>query len=118
MQDGIQLIIKKRKTELKRYIQNCKGKYDFSGKPDYQGHKDECARYTIENCFTMAISLKKCCKAILKEMFRSSTEFFVVCPKCGKATKMYKHLYEAKQAWNREEVSYDYNRIDKAAGRE
>lgn len=113
MQSDIQLMIEKRKAELKRYIQSCKGKYDLSGKPDYQGHKDECVRHTIENCFTMAISLKKCCKAIPGERFRSSTEFFVVCPKCGKATKMYKHLYEAKQAWNREEreVRYDIKRI-------
>ena len=113
MQEDYQLMIKRRKAELKRYIKSCKGKYDFSGKPDYKGSRDEIVRLTIENCFTMAIALKKCCGVKPDEMFRSTTEYFVKCPECGKSTKMYKHLYEAKQAWNREErtVQYDIKRI-------
>ena len=70
-------------------------------KPDYQGSRDEVVRYSIENRYTMNIRLKKCCGVQPKEMFRSYTEYFVKCPKCGRQTKMFKHLYEAKHKWNR-----------------
>ena len=72
-------------------------------KPDYQGKRDEIVRYSIEREFTAKIKLKECsfCKIPPKEMFRSCREYFVLCPKCSKRTVMLKHLYEAKQEWNR-----------------
>lgn len=77
---------------------------DYFGKPDYHGSNDEIIRYSIENRFTNAIQMFKCCDEVPKEMFRSCHEYFVKCPVCGRRTKMFKHLYEAKQAWNRGEI--------------
>lgn len=77
--------------------------YDLFGAPDYDS-KDEIVRYSIENRFTNSINLIRCCSMDPREMFRSSTEYFVRCKQCGKQTKTFKHLYEAKQAWNRGEV--------------
>ena len=72
------------------------------------GSKDEIVRYSIENRFTNSINLIRCCSVDPEEMFRSSTEYFVRCKQCGKQTKTFRYLYEAKQAWNRGE--YDNNR--------
>lgn len=78
--------------------------YDLFGAPDYEGSRDEIVRYSIENRFTNSINLIRCCNVDPQELFRSSTEYFVRCKQCGKQTKTFKHLYEAKQAWNRGEV--------------
>ena len=73
-------------------------------KPDYQGSRDEIVRDSIEDRFTEQIHLFACsCGESPIEMFRSCHEYFVRCPKCKTQTKMYKHLYEAKQAWNKGE---------------
>ena len=77
---------------------------DLFGDPDYEGSRDEIVRYSIENRYTNRINLIRCCSVDPAEMFRSSTEYFVRCKQCGKQTKTFRHLYEAKQAWNRGEV--------------
>ena len=74
--------------------------FDYSGDPNYQGSKDEIVRYSIEAEFERMISLDDCCQTEPAEMFRSCHEYFVKCPVCGKRTKMYGHMYKAKQAWN------------------
>lgn len=71
-------------------------------KPDYRGSRNEIIRLSIERDFERSIQLLPCtCKHDPISMFRSSTEYFVKCPGCGSKTKMYRHTYEAKQAWNR-----------------
>ena len=69
-------------------------------KPDYLGSQDEIVRYSIENRFTLMIPLQKCCGRDPEECFKSSHEYFVRCPICKSHTDCYRHLYEAKQAWN------------------
>ena len=71
-------------------------------KPDYHGARDEITRSHIESAFTEKIKLKACvCGVVPHEMFRSDTAHFVGCPRCRRQTKEYRHLYEAKQAWNK-----------------
>jgi len=77
---------------------------DFFGRPDYHGSKDEIVRYSIEDRFTDSIQTYECCGEMPKEMFRSCHEYFIKCLVCGRKTKMFRHLYEAKQAWNCEEA--------------
>lgn len=78
------------------------------GKPDYQGHKDEIIRYSIETRYTLSIKLRKCrCGGKPQEYFKSTTEKWVRCNNCGLETKRFKHFYEAMQAWNRGEVNAD-----------
>ena len=73
---------------------------DFA-KPDYKGKTDEIMRMSIEQDFTLSLKLQRCqCSKKPQEYFRSCHEYFVKCD-CGRKTKMYKHLYEAIQAWNR-----------------
>ena len=74
----------------------------YRGKPDYSGSLDEIVRYSIEKAFTEMIPLDEC-HGKPKEMFRSSHEYFIKCPVCSMHTKYHRHLYEAKQAWNRGE---------------
>ena len=74
----------------------------MTDKPDYHGSGDEIVRLTIENRYNLSIQLKKCCGVKPKEMFRGCTEYFVKCPKCGRQTKMFRHLYEAKHRWNKD----------------
>lgn len=69
-------------------------------KPDYQGKTDEITRMSIENRFENQIQLNKCCGILPDQMFKSCRDYFVRCPVCGKTTKLYRHMYEAKQAWN------------------
>lgn len=78
-------------------------KYKFYGKPNYMGITDEIYRYSIELDFERKIPLDKCCNKKPTEMFRSCHEYFIKCKVCGKMTKMFRHMYEAKQAWNRKE---------------
>lgn len=78
--------------------------FDYNGKPNYNGSRDECVRFTIEARFTEMIGLDECCESEPKPYCRSCHEYFVECPVCKKRTKYYKHLYEAKQAWNRGEI--------------
>ena len=71
-------------------------------RPDYKGSRDEIVRMDIEAAFTRSIQLKKCCEEKPKELFRSNHDYFIKCQKCGRQTRKYRHLYEAKQAWNEE----------------
>lgn len=75
----------------------------YHGKPDYGNNKDEIVRLCIEDKFERAITLYKCCNVEPKGMFRSCKEYFVRCPICNTRTRYFRHLYEAKQAWNRGE---------------
>lgn len=84
---------------------------DIYGMPDFHGSRDEIVRYSIEQDFENRITLIGCCHKRPVEMFKSSSEYFVRCKECGKQTRTYKHMYEAKQAWNRGE--YDNNRNQK-----
>ena len=68
------------------------------------GSKDEIVRYSIEHRFTEQIPLDECCGTIPTELFVSCKEYFIRCRFCGKQTKIHKHLYEARQAWNRGEA--------------
>ena len=71
-------------------------------KPDYHGVRDEIIRLHIEKAFTEKIELKACvCGVVPHEKFWSDTAYFVGCPRCRRQTKEYRHLYEAKQAWNK-----------------
>lgn len=72
-------------------------------KPDYGNTRDEIIRATIERKYEKKIRLKKCCgfEPVIK--FQSCTEYFVQCQVCRSKTKYYRHIYEAKQAWNRGE---------------
>lgn len=75
--------------------------------PEYNGTRDEILRLHIEREFERKIHLKKCDETEPRAMFRSCTEFFIICPVCKKQTKFYKHLYEAKQAWNEGETFWE-----------
>lgn len=83
--------------------------YELEGKPDYRGSRDEIVRADIENKFTRSITLLSCCGNAPKEYFVSCTDYYVRCPKCKKRTRTYRHLYEAKQAWNRKEFEKEGN---------
>ena len=72
--------------------------------PNYQGSRDEIVRLHIENDFQQRIPLIECCGLHPQEKFKSCHEYFIICPVCGKHTKCYRHLYQAKQAWNKEEL--------------
>ena len=74
-------------------------------KPDYHGATDEITRYSIELDFENKINLQQCpcCGEKPQEYFKSCHDYFVRCDHCGKKTKMFRHAYEAKQAWNRGE---------------
>lgn len=79
--------------------------HDFNGKPDYQGKTDEIQRLSIETDFTRTITLRKCsCGGKAENYFQGCYTRFVRCTKCGKRTEMFRHQYEAMQAWNRGEV--------------
>ena len=76
----------------------------YGGKPDYKGSLDEITRYTIETDFELSISLDDCCcGGIPEKRFKSCHDYAIVCPKCDKRTKYYRHQYESMQAWNRGE---------------
>ena len=77
--------------------------HETKGKPDYNGATDEITRLDIERKFTNAIKLNRCCQSRPHEMFKSCREYYIMCPACRKITKAHRHLYEAKQAWNRGE---------------
>ncbi len=69
-------------------------------KPNYNGIRDEIIRLHIEREFEEKNVLQRCeCGKKPVTKFRSCKEYFVVC-ECGIKTKYYRHLYEAKQAWN------------------
>ena len=71
--------------------------------PDYGGERDEIIRDHIEREFEDSIVLDKCtCGSSPKEMFKSCRDYFVMCDKCKRKTSFYRHMYEAKQAWNME----------------
>lgn len=79
--------------------------HDYRGKPDYHGETDEIFRYSIEHDFEMTIKLRKCsCGGKPSRYVRDIYEQFVMCTKCGKKTKYFRHAYEGMQAWNRMEV--------------
>lgn len=80
-------------------------RYETAGKPDYHGSRDEIVRYSIEKRYTTRIRTKKCCGIKPKEWFKSDSEWYLKCEECGRKTKDYKHLYEAKHAWNRDEAT-------------
>ena len=75
--------------------------FDFL-KPDYQGKTDEILRASIEHDFERQITLANCsCGQEPTPKFFSCKDYFIQCNNCGKKTKTYRHLYEAKQAWNK-----------------
>ena len=79
--------------------------FDFL-RPDFYGERDEIVRLHIETQFEMQIALVKCsCGCDPKPMFKSDKDYFIECHNCSCRTGMYRHLYEAKQAWNRGLVS-------------
>ena len=80
-------------------------------RPNYRGIKDEIVRLHIETDFEIKIPLSRCkCGAKPKPKFKSCHDYFIECPSCGAKTRMYRHLYEAKQIWNetiRKEKSWE-----------
>ena len=81
--------------------------YETEGKPDYKGSRDEIVRLHIESEFERKITKRLCCGSQPWEMFKSCHDYFIKCGHCGVRTKTYRHLYQAKQAWNREEIIND-----------
>lgn len=81
--------------------------HDCQGDPDYHGAMDEITRYSIENDFELSIKLTKCpeCLKEPEKLFKSCHEYWLECPKCGRATERFKKMYQAMQAWNRGELS-------------
>ena len=69
-------------------------------RPDYHGATDEIVRYSIDQKFADSMELAWCCGSEPYEMFKSANQYYIMCPTCGRHTNTYKHLYEAKQAWN------------------
>ena len=76
-------------------------------KPNYGESRDEIVRAHIEYEFQKMVPLSTCCGKTPQEMFRSCHEYFVKCSICGRRTKYFRHLYEAKQAWNKEEYEIE-----------
>ena len=71
--------------------------------PDYKGSGDEIIRAHIESQFEEMIILNECCGQKPLEYFKSCKEYFIKCPICQRRTRYFKHLYQAKQAWNKGE---------------
>lgn len=79
--------------------------HDYKGKPDFHGERDEIKRMSIEHDFEETIKLRKCiCGGKAEKYFRGFYERFVKCQKCGCETDIFKHQYEAMQAWNKYET--------------
>lgn len=74
--------------------------HDFA-KPDYRSD-DEISRLSAEIDLENKIIIRKCCNKEPLLLFRSYNEKWVKCKVCGKRTKVYKKMYQAMQAWNRE----------------
>ena len=77
--------------------------YDYAV-PDYNGTRDEILRLHAERNLENVIQLVACCGTTPARMFRSCTEYWIRCLKCGRQTSTKRKLYLAMQAWNKGEV--------------
>lgn len=92
---------KRRMTKKEKVMEGQMSLFDFFGKPDYKGSRDEIVRSDIEAKFTLQMKTKDCtCGAEPVQMCESCKEYFVKCPECNRQTKTHRYMYEAIQAWN------------------